>query len=47
MAAPQLAQAEDVHKIISADDLIQVTAMGPFDITYINPGDDPRKAESQ
>jgi mannose-6-phosphate isomerase-like protein (cupin superfamily) len=28
----------------SGETVLQVTAMGPFDITYIDPKDDPRKA---
>jgi quercetin dioxygenase-like cupin family protein len=39
-----LIPARDHHFLVAKTDLVvQVTGMGPFDITYINAGDDPRK----
>lgn len=37
--------ANHAHYVWTADEevIIQVTAIGPFDLTYINPEDDPRK----
>jgi hypothetical protein len=40
-----LLPADHPHYVWAADEevIIQVTAIGPFDLTYINPEDDPRK----
>jgi hypothetical protein len=29
------------------DTVIQVSGMGPFEINYVNPADDPRKASAK
>ena len=38
-----LMKAKEHHWIMTADGAeVEVSAMGPFKITYVNPGDDPR-----
>ncbi len=39
-----VAPAKSPHYVVAPEEtVIQVAAMGPFDITYLNPADDPRK----
>jgi hypothetical protein len=35
------------YAIAKGETIIQIHGMGPFDITYINPADDPRKADEK
>jgi hypothetical protein len=37
--------ANHIHRVWTTDEevIIQLTFTGPFDITFINPADDPRK----
>ena len=39
------AARDDALRLMSGDTVLQLTTMGPWTITYVNPNDDPRSTE--